>query len=546
MTSPVYQKLSKTDRDAVVQSLFDYQHGICYVDERPIDLHQPVDVDHIRALDRGGQDSRNNWGLTHQACNRGKSNRDLDLLRFLSRLQRTREDYRSRGGDDETFTVGTALEVHGGAKKPIVGRIEIGPSGDRTFKCTIETDGHIMTTREFALERDLNNPKVESFTALLPIEYIYHDGSINPRSIVDLDPFVEEFYRGNPQLLPSLAHLQLAENPARIMLFDGQHKAAAQLFLGNRHLYVRVFVDSDVNLLKTANFGAHTRLAQIHFPMAIQDKVGHDLYLPAFQDYLNSVSSRSQVEERSFFAGLAPEDRADMRGHFQGYLKFRVVAAAGDQKSAFFNYVETVTARSKSKPLAYETVRRALFNQMLFLHETDAKLDLALKIRDVERDNLARFLSLFSEKVLVGKFDLSKGIFKLEERLSTDPSIRDDHLRAYRICRQAALLVVIATLKDAIRQVLGIRSRYQDGRWPAEGRVFWAEMEEVDWMAVARMLDVILGHKVWIERNGAYADALQDNRRGSWEEILLTGRLPGAADPVYDPLTAGVLVGSVG
>ena len=27
------------------------------------------------------------------------------------------------------------------------------------------------------------------------------------------------------------------------MLFDGQHKAAAQLFLGNRYLYLRVFVN---------------------------------------------------------------------------------------------------------------------------------------------------------------------------------------------------------------------------------------------------------------------------------------------------------------
>src|SRR5438874_1289943 len=83
-------------------------------------------------------------------------------------------------------------------------------------------------------ESDLNNPRMVSFTTQLPIEYLYHDASINPRSIVDLEQFIEEFYRGNPQLLPSLAHLDLTNGRGRVMLFDGQHKAAAQLFLGHR------------------------------------------------------------------------------------------------------------------------------------------------------------------------------------------------------------------------------------------------------------------------------------------------------------------------
>jgi hypothetical protein len=402
-----------------------------------------------------------------------------------------------------------------------------------------------MLTREFPLERDMNNPEVESFTALVPAEYVYHDASINPRSIVDLDPFIEEFYRGNPQLQPSLAHLQLKDQPTRMMLFDGQHKAAAQLFIGNRQLYVRVFVNADVRLLKTTNFGAHTRLAQIHFPMAIQDKVGHDLYLPAFQEFLNRGADRSQIEERTFFGELAPEDRSEMRSHFQGYLKFRVVSAVGEQKGAFFDFVETVSARSKSKPLSYETVRRALFNQLLSLRETDTKLDLAIRMRDIERDNLVRLLGLFTDKVLTGKFNLSKGIFKLEEKVSTDPSIRDDHLRAYRICRQAALLVVIGELRGAIRQLLSIRGRYSNGKWSNEGRFLWAEMTNDDWAAVAKMLDMVLGHKVWIERNPANTEALQDNRKGSWEEILLNGRLPGASTSVYQPLTSGSLLQAV-
>jgi hypothetical protein len=222
-----------------------------------------------------------------------------------------------------------------------------------------------------------------------------------------------------------------------------------------------------------------------------------------------------------------------------------VVAAVGDEKGAFFDYVETVSARSKSKPLAYETVRKALFNQLLYLRETNTNLELALHMRDVERDNVARLLAVFTDKVLAGKFDLSKGIFKLEQRLAADPSIRNEHLRAYRVCRQAPLLVVISELREAIRQLLSIRSRYGDGRWSNEGRWLWAEMTEEDWTAVSKMIDLVLGHKVWIERDPVHVETLESNKKSSWEEILLTGRLPGASTSVYEPLTSGRLLHAV-
>lgn len=224
-----------------------------------------------------------------------------------------------------------------------------------------------------------------------------------------------------------------------------------------------------------------------------------------------------------------------MRAHFQGYLRFRVVAAVGNSGGRFFDYVETVTARSKIRPLAYETVRKAFFTHFLALHETDESVSLASEMRDLERDNLARLMGLFTEKVLANQFDLSKGIYKIEERLATDPSIRDPHLRAYRLCRQAPLIVLMKELRDAIAQLLALRGRYKNPAW-REDQVLWAGITEDDWGAVGRMLDLAVNHKVWIERNEAYARYLQDTRKGSWEAILVRGTFPGAEEAVYEPL----------
>lgn len=347
MGTPVFDKLPKNDRERIIEELHDHQGRKCYLCEEIIELSQPVDVDHIRSKDRGGLDNRNNWGLTHAPCNRSKGNRDLDLQRYIIRFQKARKTHSLGGQSEDTFTVGVALSIHGGGKREVVGRIDIDKDGRGIFITTWEIGGQTITYK-YPIIEDQNNSEVKSFTALVPIEYAFHDADINPRSIVDLEPFIEEFYRGHPQLQPSLAHLSIdsgeRSGKSKIFIFDGQHKAAAQLFLGNRMLYLRVFLNTDIKLLKTTNFGAHTKLAQIRFPMAIQDKVGHDIFRPALEEYLNSLENRTGVKESSFFRNLVKEDRSEMRLHFQGYLKFRVVSDMGTDGTQFFKYVESISA----------------------------------------------------------------------------------------------------------------------------------------------------------------------------------------------------------
>lgn len=91
----------------------------------------------------------------------------------------------------------------------------------------------------------------------MPIEYLHHDQRINPRSIyLNIGKLVEEFYQKRPQLHIPLAWMKSENNKSEIFIFDGQHKAAAQIMLGVRSLPVRVFVDVDADVLITTNFNA--------------------------------------------------------------------------------------------------------------------------------------------------------------------------------------------------------------------------------------------------------------------------------------------------
>src|SRR5665213_2442012 len=148
------------------------------------------------------------------------------------------------------------------------------------------------------------------FFALMPIQYLAHDSHINPRSIgANISKLVEEFQQKRPQLHVALAWLDSSEGRSALHVFDGQHKAAAQIMLGTRSLPVRVFIDPDADTLITTNTNAGTTLKQVAFDKSVQRHLGSALYQDRVQ--------RFQTE-----TGRADDDirfsERDLVNHFKG------------------------------------------------------------------------------------------------------------------------------------------------------------------------------------------------------------------------------------
>ena len=89
----------------------------------------------------------------------------------------------------------------------------------------------------------------------MPIQYVFHDDKINPRSIgSNVSKLLAEFYKGNPQLHISLGYVENEiDGLSEVKLFDGQHKAAAQIMLGIKNIPVRIFVNPDKEKIKKTN-----------------------------------------------------------------------------------------------------------------------------------------------------------------------------------------------------------------------------------------------------------------------------------------------------
>jgi hypothetical protein len=408
-------QLSKQEREDLIKRLTGAQDGLCYVCSKVINsqVHE-VDIDHIIALTHFGLDDESNWGLTHRPCNRSKGARDLRLQRILFRFKSDVEKHiavtaANRSGN---FTLHEALN------ELVPDRQEVGLKVKEDRIVLSWNANGKPVSEEYQFMDEPGHPPIRSFVARLPFFCLDHDHETNPRSIVDLEPMIEEFYSGYPQLQPSLATLATNgnEGKARILVFDGQHKAAAQLYANKDRLMVRVFVNYDKKRLKETNYRAHTKLAQVHFPQLINDRVGTDLFREEFDRFLRE-SDTSKVSEKSFFKDLPHQQRSEFKQYFQNYLRYEVLTGkVGSEDSQILSFTETVTARSNRFPLSYDAVQKTFLQNFLNLKPTTEAIVESEQFRRLERENLVRLMNLFVSEVLAnGRFDLNLGTYRMRK-----------------------------------------------------------------------------------------------------------------------------------
>lgn len=535
-------KLSEGERDQLIRRLFDQQNGICYVCISLIILEKDeLDIDHIISLEREGPDNESNCGLTHARCNRSKGSKDLQLQRHLFKFRDHLSKYTNPDMEDiRGFTVNETLAEFFPSREDLYAKIH-----DGKIQLVYDFDGKRIT-EEYPILIDVNDKDTKSFIGLIPLQNIYHDPNINPRSIVDLEPMIEEFYNKNPQLQPCLAHLDVPNEGGmgKILLFDGQHKAAAQMYIGNQKLFVRVFVNCDKNKLKETNFRAHTKLAQLHFPQMISDKVGHDIFNEVFSKFVATNKEHRGVNEETFFdIMISPTSKSEYKTYFKSFIKYDALINETGEKNKILAFVETVSARSKTYPISYDTLQKAFLNQFLFLYPDDElTLEESQKYRILERSNLVKLMNMFTEEILHKKFDTKKGIFKIEEELAGKPdSISNDHLKAYRMCRQAAMIIWAGELKRAISLLLNVKKRYHSSDW-GEVCVLWSDIQDDDWESIRKMIRGIGQHKLWIEKyNQDTLNAISSTKQRDWKDILLNGRLPGRVESAFTPINSNYI-----
>lgn len=527
--------LTPEKRAQLEERLAARQSGRCFICNEPIDLvlHKgQLDVDHIDPLLEDGLDAENNFALTHASCNRSKGASNLQVARRLAefdKLQNQAKDAGRRGAN-----LGDVLSRHGGATAMLrIKRL------DDFVEYSLADVGD-NSIRRAPLYRDKLSG-MEYFFCVLPIEYVHHDDRINPRPIgPNVRGLIEEFLEKRPQLHVGLGWWSPdGDEGGSVKLFDGQHKAAAQILLGVRELPVRVFVEPDTNVLLTANTNAGGKLRQVAFDVAVMRHLGSTLYLERVRQYqamrgmAEDDFSFSEMDLVRFFKG----ERREMERYI---IDAQRDAVTHDKENRLLEFVEWA-GKGADRPLAYSAVERTFFKELLYKKALDSPIDEGMEQgtnpRVLEREQLVRLMGLFADIVFVGHWDPELGGRRLESRIQSGEKIPDPHLRAWRISREEVLANVLRWVRLVIENYFA-----WTGKIVPSDRLLQVQLPDEVWQRIEHFLRNLTSLPCWIDHNLANVVFGSKQNLDYWQKVFETGVTPNNVRVLAQPLDLNQMI----
>lgn len=362
MGSLYLNNLTDDQRAELGKKLHAAQEGCCFICQKPIDLElhaEAIDIDHVEPIKGGGKDDPSNFALTHSSCNRSKQASDLRVARVLARFSAIRAKVaplnQGRGPN-----LGDILGEYGGAAH----ELHIAHKGSSVHISFSELGRNDI--EKIPLYRD-DLSGMNYFFARLPIEYLYHDERINPRTVGgSLKGLVEEFHRKRPQLHVALAWLDLKDGrgKAKVQVFDGQHKATAQLLLGVKELPVRVFVNPNLDVMLATNTNAGTTLRQVAFDKSVQRHLGSALFIDRLERFRKDRGLSTDAEEFSekdlvnHFKG----EWREMRRYILDVVRDWITHNSENKLKDFIDF----GGKGKERPFSYSAVEKTFYSFFIF------------------------------------------------------------------------------------------------------------------------------------------------------------------------------------
>ena len=535
----VLDKMDAEEKRQLENRLWTFQGKICFLCERPINMDaDQTDIDHIKPLHDKGPDEEANWALTHDHCNKKKKVANLELARAMMKFALLKEKY------EGAITSGDVLKEYGGSTKDIY--LE---DKESSVLVRFEHQGQNVQV-EVPIMQDPNNPAYRTFFISLPIDFVYHDEELNPRKIIDIDKLLAEFWRRNPQLHVALCriHVDGGKGRAKALLFDGQHKTAAQILLGNKSIMTRVFLNPDKDNLKETNRRAHKELRQVEFFRSVLDSLGQDIFSVHYKRFLEDTTT-SPKSEKGYIESVEGEQRNEERKNLYHYLR-TMVRDSEEPKNKLFSYVEMEAPRSRTWPLSYDSIEKTFFRHYLDPNPCETPIDTYDEKPDefprmVERKNLVTLMNIFAEETLEGKFDKGIGVFKIENRIRKGESIPQDHIKAYRMYRPAAFQIWCELFKEALSMYLLARGKLtQDLK--KRNRILWVQMDEENWQVVRMMVRKLASHKIWVDTGDVISNAFGQTRPEFFRKLLEQGQIDGAGKILDQPINVQFMFSAVG
>lgn len=347
-----------------------------------------------------------------------------------------------------------------------------------------------------------------------------------------------------PQLHVSLAWWAPDSNgDGALKVFDGQHKAAAQILLGTKELPVRVFVTPDTNVLLLANTNAGEKLRQVAFDVAVLRHLGSTLYaerVHQYQEIKELPADDYSFSERDLVTFFKGEHREVLR-----YIVDAVRDAVTHNKdNRLMEFVEW-SGKGSDMPLAYSTIERTFFSEFLYKKALETSIsqgmDTGTNPRLIERDQLVRLMCLFADVFFVGAWDPDVGGNKLESRLQAGDAIPEHHLRAWRVARAE----IFDNILEYVRLVIEHYFAWSGERIDKE-RLFQHKFPEALWKRLETFFRRMAGLPCWVDKNLSRTVFGGKQNLDFWATIFKTGKAPTGVVVLAKPININEMIQDTG
>lgn len=518
MSSIYLNKLSTEDKKVLLEDLHTLQQGKCFITGDPIDLvlhKNSLDIDHVVPTKMGGKDEKSNFALTFSSANRAKQASDLNLARIIHSFIKIQEELKKT--EDRSPNLDDILKLNKGAKYPLI----FNSGGGRIKYSFSEIGEHAIIEQEVYTDK-LSGLKY--FFTSLPIEYIHHDNLINPRSIgSNISKLITEFYSGNPQLHVSLGWVDLEGENSQVKVFDGQHKAAAQIILGTRRIPVRIFINPDKEKLILTNFRAGTTLKQVAFDKSIQRHLGSALYFDRVNRYqtdLGLEEDNLNFSEKQLINYFKGESR-ELKRYILDAVRDKVTKHSDNK---LMEYVD-MGGRAKEKPLSYSTIDKTFYS--FFIHQDVLETPISHKMeegknaRTLEVEQITRLMNIIADEIFIGSYDFEIGTNQIENKIQKGELLPADHVRGFRMAKEE---VIYAWLKF-VSQI--IQNNFITLGTPIDDKkLFQYEFSDALWKNIRNFVRNLSELPLW--KNNELSSTVFGGKQNAayWNSIFSTGNSP--------------------
>lgn len=528
MGSLYLNRLTPQAREELKGKLLEIQHDKCFICEELIDLSiHSVEIDHVIPTKMGGKDGPSNFAIAHSRCNESKQDADLRVARILARFSRIREACLKENRGPNLTDI---FRKYGGSKHELPIKVD---ENKEIVKYSLSQEGGSQIYEERVYTDELSGFRY--FFSELPIEYLFHDDRINPRSIgQNISKLLKEFFLKRPQLHISLGWVEIDDSQkVNVKIFDGQHKAAAQVLLGVKKLPVRVFLNPDVDVLLTTNTNAGTTLRQVAFDKSVQRHLGSALYIDRVERYQRETGLSSDefiFSERDLMNYYRGESR-EMKRYILDSVRDFITHHQENKLKEFVDF----GGRGKEKPLSYSTIEKTFYSFFIYQDVLDTPINHRLEEgenpRQLEEEQILTLMNIITEEIFIGKFDPDIGTYRIENRIQKGEDIPEDHLTAYRLSKEEIIYNWLRYIEQIIKNYF-----IMQGKPIQEKKLFQYRFPEPLWERIRIFVGNLMNLPLWVNRELSLTIFGGKQNYEFWQTVFETGKTPQGFQVLAKPL----------